>query len=78
MSNSSLNPWVYCFANRQIKTGTISLFHIVFHPLRKRVNPDANPWNQGGGGEMSFEMQNTNGVTLLSFTSLTQAETDKI
>ena len=50
----------------------------MFNPLRKRVNPDANPWNQGGGGEMSFEMQNTNGVTLLSFTSLTQAETDKI
>ena len=78
MSYSSLNPWVYCFANRQIKTGTISLFNLMFNPLRKRVNPDANPWNQGGGGEMSFEMQNTNGVTLLSFASLTQAETDKI
>ena len=79
MSNSSLNPWVYCFANRQIKTGTISLFNLVFNPLRKRVNPDANPWNAyEGGGEMQFEMQNTNGVTLLSFRSLTQAETEKI
>ena len=77
MSNSSLNPWVYCFANRQIKTGTISLFNLVFNPLRKRVSPDANWWNQGSS-EMQFEMQNTNGITLLSFRSLTQAETDKI
>ena len=77
MSNSSLNPWVYCFANRQIKTGTISLFNLVFNPLRKRVNPDPNPWNQGSR-EMQFETQNTNGITLLSFRSLIQAEKDKI
>ena len=77
MSNSSLNPWVYCFANRQIKSGTISLFSLVSNLMRKRVSPDANPWNDGGG-EMQLEMQNINGVNLLSYRSLTQAETDKI
>lgn len=77
MSNSSLNPWVYCFSNRHIKTGAISLFNIVCGPLRKRVSPDPNPWKEGGG-EIQFKMQNINGVNLLSYRSLTQAETDKI
>ena len=49
MSNSSLNPWVYCFANRQIKTGIVSLFDPVLNPLRKRVSPEANPRNEEGG-----------------------------
>lgn len=40
MSNSSLNPWVYCFASRQIKRGILSLLHPVLNRLRKRVSPD--------------------------------------
>ena len=76
MSNSSLNPWVYCFANREIKTGIMSLFSPVFNPLRKRVSPGRHPRNEEGG-EMQFEMQNANGPSLLSSRSLTQAGTDK-
>jgi len=65
MSNSSLNPWVYCFANRQIKTGIMSLFNPVLNPLRKRVSPDANS-RIAEGGEVRFEMQNLNGAIVLS------------
>ena len=77
MSNSSLNPWVYCFANRQIKTGIMSLFVPVFNPLRKRVRPDDYPRHEKGG-EMQVVMQNINGPSLLSCTSITEAGTDKI
>ena len=65
MSNSSLNPWVYCFANRQIKTGIMSFFNPVLNPLRKCVSPDANSRN-GEGGEVPIEMQNRNGAFELS------------
>lgn len=37
MSNSSLNPWVYCFSNGQIKRGVLSLFEPVIDLLRKHT-----------------------------------------
>ena len=68
---------MYCFDNRQIKTGIVSLFDPVLNPLRKRVSPEVNPRNEEGG-EMQFEMQNIHGAKLVCSRNLSQAGTDKI
>lgn len=78
MSNSSLNPWIYCFANRQIKTGTMSLFDPVLNPLRKRINSGYYSRNEEVGETVQLEMQNINGPSLLSFRNLTQIGTDRV
>lgn len=78
MSNSSLNPWIYCFANRQIKTGIMSLFDPVLNPLRKRISSGYYPRNEEAGETVQLEMQNINGPSLLSFTNLTQIGTDRV
>ena len=78
MSNSSLNPWIYCFANSQLKTGIMSLFDSVLNPLRKRISSGYYPRNEEAGETVQIEMQNINGPSLLSFTNLTQIGTDSV
>lgn len=73
MSNSSLNPWVYCFASRQIKRGILSLLHPVLNRLRKRVSPDECSGIKESG-KMQFEMQKINRAILLSCGNLTAAD----
>ena len=69
MSNSSLNPWVYCFANGQIKREIRSLFDPVLKPWRKRSTTDDN-WRNSERGKIQFEMQNVSDGILLSFRRL--------
>ncbi len=73
MSNSSLNPWVYCFANRQIKRGILSLLEPVLNLLRKRSTID-DIWRNNERGKIQFKMQNVSDGILLSFRNLTVVE----
>ncbi|XP_078369743.1 QRFP-like peptide receptor [Oculina patagonica] len=73
MSNSSLNPWVYCFANRQIKRGILSLLDPVLNLLQKRSTTYGN-WKTSERGKIQFEMQNVSNGILLSFRNLTVVE----
>ncbi|XP_078354888.1 tachykinin-like peptides receptor 99D [Oculina patagonica] len=73
MSNSSINPWVYCFANRQIKHGILLLFAPVKNLLQRRKTNDEY-WRTYQIGKINFEMQNGNECILLSFKNLTITE----
>lgn len=73
MSNSCLNPWVYCFANRQIKLGIMSLVDPVMKLLRKR-NTSPETWRNGEKGEVVTAIQNGNESVLLSCRSLAVTE----
>ena len=76
MSNSSFNPWVYCFANRQIKRSILSLLDPVINllSLRKRGTTDEYWRSNYEGGTIQFEMQNVNEGILVSCVNLTTVE----
>ena len=73
MSNSCLNRWVYCFANRQIKLGIMSLVDPVLKLLLKR-NTSPETWRNGEKGEVVTAIQNGNESVLLSCRSLAVTE----
>ena len=73
MSNSSFNPWVYCFTSRQIKRGVLFLLD----PLKKLLPKNTNTnecWRTSHGGRIDLEMQNRNEGILLSCKNLTITE----
>ena len=73
MSNSSLNPWVYCFANRQIKTGILSLFDPVLNIFRKRNSIDVLGNREEGAIQLGLPNVNEAGEgILLSCRNLTK------
>lgn len=72
MSNSSLNPWVYCFANRQIRRGVLLLFHPVGNLFRKRSVPSLkHRLNYEETRICTFEMQTASEGIMLSFRNIT-------
>ena len=74
MSNSSFNPWVYCFVNRQIKQGILFLFDPVRNLLRKR-NTTGEYWRTcQGAGKIHLEMQDGHECIALSCKNLTITE----
>ena len=73
LSNSCLNPWIYCFANRQIKTGILSLLHLVLRPFKKRKSSGKN-LQADERGKVTVEMRNINDSMLLSYRNLTLTE----
>lgn len=70
MSNSSFNPWVYCFTNRQIKRAIFFLLDPVRNLFRKRSSTDEY-WLNYEGGKIYRETQNRNECILLSCQNLT-------
>ena len=75
MSNSSFNPWVYCFTNRQIKQAILLLFDPVRNLFQKRSTTDEYSLNYEGG-KIHLKTQNRNECILLSCQNLTMISCD--
>ena len=76
MSNSSFNPWVYCFTNRQIKQATLLLFDPVRNLFRKRSTTDEYRLNYEGE-KIHLKTHNRNECILLSCHNLTMISLDR-